>query len=109
MCSQMAEIPRNRLIPLLVLGVLCQPASSNEASSAYPIAGVNPQQRPANAPVQSPIQKNDDWYQKGLYGVEQPYPQSLTFLEEQGRWYTPFTRKGMTGPYDIRGWHRKEH
>ncbi|OYX43944.1 MAG: hypothetical protein B7Z02_07110 [Rhodobacterales bacterium 32-67-9] len=28
--------------------------------------------------------------------------QQLKFLEDQGAWYTPFTRPGMTGPYKIR-------
>ena len=28
------------------------------------------------------------------------------FLEDQGNWYTPFNHPGMTGRYDIRGWHR---
>jgi hypothetical protein len=39
-------------------------------------------------------------------GVEPPYPPSLLrVMEHQGGWYTPFTRPGMTGPYDIRHLH----
>ena len=45
--------------------------------------------------------------QRALRGVDQPYPASLVgVLKDQGAWYTPFTQPGMTGPYDIRGYHR---
>ncbi len=70
------------------------------------IAGVNPSSRPAGAPVISSVHKDAAWYRHALYGVIPPYPASLRFLEDQGNWYTPFTRPGMTGRYDIRGWHR---
>ena len=40
-----------------------------------------------------------------MHGIEPPYPESLRFLNDQGGWYTPFIAPGMTGPYDIRGWH----
>lgn len=40
------------------------------------------------------------------HGIEQPVPDHIKhFLKDQGAWYTPFSRPGMTGPYDIRGWH----
>lgn len=74
---------------------------------AYPIAGVNPDQRPAGAPVIKDFEKNGAWYTNALQGIEQPYPASLHFLENQGAWYTPFTHPGMTGAYDIRNWHKK--
>jgi hypothetical protein len=40
-----------------------------------------------------------------LHGVSSPIPESLKFLNDQGAWFNPFTRPGMTGPYDLRGWH----
>ena len=49
--------------------------------------------------------KDGPWYAQALSGVVEPYPYSLRFLEDQGGWFTPFTKPGMTGPYDIRGWH----
>lgn len=70
------------------------------------IAGLNPDQRPINAPVILEVFKDQAWYAKALTGVTQPYPNSLRFLDDQGNWYTPFNRPGMTGRYDIRGWHR---
>jgi hypothetical protein len=69
------------------------------------IAGSNPAQRP-DAPVIQHHVKTPQWYQQALHGVWQPYPPSLRFLENQGAWYTPFNRPGMTGVYDIRYWHQ---
>jgi hypothetical protein len=74
------------------------------ASAEYPIAGVNPDQRPAGAPVITQVQKPKGWYSQALTGVSRPYPPSLRFLEDQGNWYTPFNRPGVAAPYDIRGW-----
>ena len=71
----------------------------------YPIAGTQPSERPAGAPVILEVQKPEGWYTRALTGVSQPYPFSLRFLEDQGNWYTPFIRPGMPGYYDIRGWY----
>ncbi len=89
---------------LAALFLLSGAAASNE----YPVAGLEPSQRPAGAPVVEQVEKDDAWYQEALTGITQPYPQSLRFLEDQGNWYTPFNRPGMLGPYDIRGWHDGE-
>lgn len=75
--------------------------------SSYPVAGVEPSQRPDTAPISTETEKDKRWYQQALQGVEGPYPQSLRFLEDQGGWYTPFNRAGMTGPYDLRDWHKQ--
>ncbi len=72
----------------------------------YPVAGVNPSQRPADAPVISAVRHDGQWYQQALTGISQPYPSSLKFLEDQGNWHTPFNRPGATGSYDLRGWYR---
>lgn len=72
----------------------------------YPVAGTAPWQRPMGAPIIEWVQHNRTWYEKALVGVNTPYPQSLYFLDNQGNWYTPFTRPGMVGPYDLRRWHR---
>lgn len=75
--------------------------------SSYPIAGTQPDQRLPGAPTINQLAKSKGWYQQALTGLQKPYPHSLRFLEDQGNWYTPFTRPGMTGPYDLRGWHRQ--
>lgn len=76
-------------------------------SAAYPVAGLQPDQRPANAPVIEWVQHDRTWYEHALTGISRPYPKSLYFLDNQGYWYTPFIYPGMTGYYDIRGWHRR--
>lgn len=92
------------IVALLSSIIVSQAAFADEPSIF--IAGVHPAQRPAGAPVITEVIKDAGWYAKALVGVLQPYPASLRFLEDQGAWYTPFTHPGMTGPYDIRGWHQ---
>ena len=70
------------------------------------IAGVEPYQRPAGAPTITTVDHDHDWYMRALHGIAPPYPANFRFLEDQGNWYTPFNRPGMTGRYDIRGWHK---
>ncbi len=72
------------------------------------VAGVQPDQRPPGAPIIERMIKGDAWYARALTGIERPYPYSLRFLEDQGNWYTPFSRRGISGPYDVRGWHQQE-
>ena len=74
-------------------------------AESFPIAGVEPSQRPQGAPVVTEFQKDAAWYQQALTGLSEPYPASFRFLEDQGAWWTPFNRPGMLPPYDIRGWH----
>lgn len=69
------------------------------------IGGSTPDRRPESAPVIDSGKHGGDWYQRALTGISTPYPNSLRFLEDQGNWFTPFTRPGMTGPYDVRRWH----
>lgn len=80
--------------------------TSAAAQQATPfIAGTKPWERPENAPVITEYFKDARWYAEALHGVSEPYPYSLRFLEDQGAWFNPFTKPGMPGPYDIRGWH----
>lgn len=97
---------RTKLLSLTLAACFCAPVTllADEATP-YPIAGVHPEQRPEGAPVISQMQKDDAWYENALKGVTAPYPANLSFLEDQGDWYTPFSQPGMTGPYDIRAWH----
>jgi hypothetical protein len=90
--------------PLIALIVQCSVNAVYAAPSyTYPIAGFAPFQRPANAPVQTVSPVLDA--RQALRGVSSPIPDSLDFLKDQGSWFTPFTHPGMTGPYDLRGWH----
>jgi hypothetical protein len=75
-------------------------------AEGYPVAGVAPAERPAGAPKLVEVRKGDAWEKKAYKGVSKPYPPSIvSALRDQGAWYTPFTRPGMTGRYDIRGLH----
>lgn len=88
------------------VGVLALVGAHASAAGDYPIAGLAPDVRPAGAPRVEAYVKDGAWYRQALHGVQPPYPASLRFLEDQGAWHTPFTVPGMTGPYDIRNWHR---
>ncbi|MCU0836328.1 MAG: hypothetical protein MUC77_18150 [Chromatiaceae bacterium] len=93
-------------VPQLLLAVLVATQAGLAAALDEPfIAGTAPSQRPAGAPVILEVQRDAEWYRRALTGISAPYPASLRFLEDQGNWYTPFTRPGMLPPYDIRGWH----
>ena len=88
------------------LAVYCAMAAAVSAAPTF-IAGTNPSQRP-DAPVVTEVIKPEGWYARALTGIEPPFPASLRFLEDQGNWYTPFTRPGMLPPYDPRGWHQDQ-
>ncbi len=96
---------RQAIIKAILLAGLFATASTARAEF---IAGVKPDQRPEGAPVITEYKKDGAWYTRALTGVIPPYPSSLRFLEDQGAWFTPFIHPGMTGPYDIRGWHSQK-
>jgi len=89
-----------------LLCLVCNGIVSGQAADALPIAGFAPNQRPANAPrltKEAPLDR-----QRALFGVSAPVPKSIeNFLRHQGEWFNPFLHPGMTGPYDLRGWHKK--
>ena len=89
----------------LVMGALVLALGGwTSAGVAFPMAGVDPSQRPQGAPTITEVVRGPDWYKRALTGVSQPYPYSLRFLEDQGNWSTPFIHPGMPGRYDLRGW-----
>lgn len=91
---------------LFITACLCGVLSTFSVSAEYPIAGVEPSQRPQGAPVTEWVQHDESWFQQALTGIQPPFPRSLYFLDNQGYWDTPFNRPGMTGRYDLRGWHQ---
>lgn len=94
---------RTSLYSIGVVALLC---SFGGAAAEDFVAGSTPWQRPAGAPVIDSVDHDSDWFRHALTGISRPYPASLRFLDDQGNWHTPFNRPGMTGPYDIRGWHQ---
>lgn len=87
--------------------VWCAVVPACAAHAQLPVAGIAPDRRPENAPVITKLEHDSAWYRRALTGIERPYPWTLKFLDDQGAWDTPFVHPGMTGPYDIRGWHRE--
>lgn len=83
-----------------------KPAAPADPLAGVFIAGTAPYQRPENAPVIKEMKKDKAWYDNAVTGVSRPFPWSMKFLESQENWFTPFTHPGMTGKYDIRGWHK---
>ena len=73
------------------------------AADAF-IAGLQPYQRPQNAPTIKSYEQTPAWRQRALRGIANP-PTGTDFLAAQGAWYTPFTQPGMPGKYDIRQLH----
>lgn len=93
-----------------ILVVFCSGALAAESEQGAEgattfIAGLEPDRRPADAPVITEFPKDPNWYRRALQGINPPYSNSLRFLEDQGAWYTPFDRPNATGRYDIRGLH----
>lgn len=98
-----------KLIPVLSIMLCCGFGNSAYADDITFIAGEKPYERPANAPtiVDTGAKKSKAWYDVAVTGVSRPFPYSLSFLDDQGNWYTPFNRAGMTSGYDIRNWHKQ--
>lgn len=69
------------------------------------VAGVDSSARPPQAPRITTFTPPPGWRERALHGVEQPYPPSLRWLDDQGAWFTPFAHPGATGPYDLRHWY----
>lgn len=67
------------------------------------VSGVNPDRRPEGAPKITAMTKDAAWEAQYLFGVTPPAPTTLG-LKDQGAWYTPFNHRGMSPPYDPRGW-----
>ncbi len=97
-----------KLIPLFSVVLCCGLFSQAYAGEITFVAGEKPHERPADAPkiVDTGVKKPKAWYDVAVTGISKPYPYSLSFLDDQGNWYTPFNRPGMTGGYDIRNWHK---
>ena len=86
----------------LLLAILL-PSLAAAAEAAF-VAGLKPAERPAGAPVIAAFEPGEAWRTKALHGISPP-PTGLGFLKDQGAWYTPFDRPGLTGIYDLRSWH----
>lgn len=84
--------------------VLLSAVSFAKADEARVVGGVTPSERPAGLPHIAVTGFTPFGRALLLRGISEPYPPHLG-IEDQGGWYTPFSRPGMTHPYDIRGLH----
>lgn len=75
-------------------------------ADAYPVAGLQPDRRPVGAPVIHAASGGDEMGPRLLHGIKPPIPESIQrWAKDQGGWFNPFFYPGMTGRYDLRGWH----
>lgn len=65
------------------------------------VAGLRPDRRPEGAPLIERFHADEAWRAKATRGIAEPHT-GLSFLGDQGAWYTPFDRPNQTGRYDIR-------
>jgi len=96
-------------LPIVMLLLASMPVMAETppkaASPSYPIAGLHPDQRPEGAPVIRDAQHPKDWDKVVVHGIAVPLPPHLA-TSDLGAWYSPFSRPGMVGRYDLRGWHK---
>jgi len=85
----------------LLLGLLTACGAAIAEDSGY-IGGLEPDTRPAGAPVINQFEQTASWKTEALRGIDPP-PTGVEFLKDQGAWYTPFNYRNMPVPYDIRG------
>lgn len=81
--------------------------STVPAHAEYPVAGVQPFQRPSGAPVITQVERSSGWEKKALRGVGEPHT-GLDFIRDQGNWYTPLFHPNAPGAYDIRSLYRQD-
>lgn len=103
--TQRAFEPLTRASVLVATLLLLTVVSSVGAWSEPFVAGLLPDRRPEAAPRITRAQPSDGDIEIATKGIDRPLP-PLSFLRDHGGWYTPFTRPGMPGPYDIRGLHQ---
>lgn len=100
----LSDVIAGGAIPLAAVALMSMGAHA--APLSPPVAGLQPDRRPA-LPVINDVARPIEWYQRAFFGIEMPYPWTLRFVNDQGNWDSPFMAPGMTGRYDIRGWHRQ--
>ena len=91
-------------LPVLILLLAGINAAMADAP-AYSVAGLQPDARPAGAPVIHQHTTSEAAKARLQRGIVLPAPATLAVMRDQEAWYTPFDRPGMLGYYDLRGWH----
>ena len=93
----------------LLAGLLTSLAVQAQAIDApvagAPVAGLQPDRRPAAAPRLAAVVADAALKQRRLAGISPPWPGNVERIAEQGAWFSPMFAPGMTGRYDLRGLH----
>mgnify|MGYP001050127661 FL=1 len=69
------------------------------------VAGLQPDRRPAGAPVKTEATVSPEQLAQYLRGIEGPPPGNVATIAATGQWFVPLRHPGSTPPYDLRGWH----
>jgi len=94
-----------RISLLFAAGLVACAASAGAQTGGY-VAGLHPDRRPDAAPPQpSEVMRTPEQVERALHGVEKPVPGNVESIAATGSWWVPLRQPGMSGPYDIRGWH----
>ena len=87
--------------PIVLFGLLTAFGIALAEDSRF-IAGLEPDFRPAGAPLITRFEQTTTWKAEALRGIAPP-ASGINFLKDQGAWYTSFNHPNSTGRYDIRG------
>jgi hypothetical protein len=87
------------------LAVQAQAQALDAPLAGAPVAGLQPDRRPAAAPRLAAVVADAALKQRRLAGISQPWPGNVERIAEQGTWFSPMFAPGMTGRYDLRGLH----
>lgn len=89
----------------LPIAAAAQQAAPLAQAAAVFVAGLHPYQRPEGAPIVKEEPLPEDKLKTYLHGVSTPVPGNVELITATGNWFVPMRYHGMTGLYDIRGWH----
>jgi len=94
-----------RISLLFAAGLVACAASAGAQTGGY-VAGLHPDRRPdAAPPAPTEATRTPQEVERALHGVEKPVPGNVESIAATGHWWVPLRQPGMTGPYDLRGWH----
>ncbi len=97
----------HRLVAVTTVAVLASSITVGGLKAQEFVAGTTPDRRPEGAPRITAVGHDSAWRSRALAGVSKPVPKSLGFLDDQGKWFTPFDHPNMPPPYDIRGFYAR--
>lgn len=89
----------------LLMACVQSASALGPASDDQIVAGLQPDRRPVAAPFITGQPVDAATLERRLRGVSKPVPGNVSQIAATGAWFVPLRLPGMSGPYDIRGWH----